>query len=54
MSPVVKKRSADWPIRTDSITDWANREGAIFTNTEYRGMMGKHRDLTIVSDHVTY
>ncbi len=56
-SPVAKKRSVDRPIRTESIesvTDWANRTGAILTNPEYRGMMGKQRDLTILSDHVTY
>ncbi len=41
--------------RVQRITNWANNTGVagFFTNPEYRGMMGKHRDLGILSDHVT-
>ncbi len=55
MSPVAKKCSVDRPIRTErteSVTDWANRRGAIFTNPKYRGI-GRHRDLMILSDYAT-
>ncbi len=31
-----------------------NGSDRIFTNPEYRGMMGEHRDLTILSDLATY
>ncbi len=49
MSSVAKKHSVDRPIRTgstESVTDWANRTGAIgfSINPEYRGMMGTHRE----------
>ncbi len=57
-SPVARKRSVDQPITTKStegVTDWANRMGTIgfFTKPEYRSMMGKHRELAILSDQVT-
>ncbi len=58
MSPVAKKCSVDRPIRTEStesVTDWANRTGAIvflpILNTE---ALWENRDLMTLSDHVTY
>ncbi len=62
MSPVAKKHSVDRPIRGSvqgPFTDWTNRRRSnrsdkIFTNLENIGMMGKHRDLAVLSDHITY
>ncbi len=57
-SPVTMRSSVDRPIRTEStesVTDWANRKESnrIFTNPENRGRE-KHKDLAILSEHVTY
>ncbi len=43
MSTVAKKRSIDRPIRTAS-----TETERIFTNLEYRGMMGKQRSCDIL------
>ncbi len=37
-----------------SLTGEKNESDRIYINPEYRGMMGKHRDLSTPSDHVTY
>ncbi len=55
-STVAKKRGIDQPIRTkrtESVTDWANRMGAIgflgILNTE----AWENRNLAMLSNHVT-
>ncbi len=56
-SSVAKKRRPANQDREYIERHWLGKKNGsnrVFTNPEYRGMMGKHRDLTILSDHVAY